>query len=86
MVNLSQFSHIKKTINYRWSLIKSYIGWVDYLGFAIFLLGVLVFINGPIPFIPDLTNAYHRIGGVLIGIGITVLIIDIAIEAIKRWV
>ncbi len=68
----------------RWGLIKSYIGWEDYLGFAILLFGVLGLFNGPIPFIPGLTNAYRRITPELIGIGITVLIIDNANEAIKR--
>ena len=65
-------------------IFKSYIGWEDYLGGAILLLGVLGLINGPIPHIPWLTNAYQRISPELIGIGITVLIIDNANEAIKR--
>ena len=61
----------------RWKLIKSYIGWEDYLGFAIFLIGVLGFIIYPLPVI-------HEMRSELVGIGITVLIIDNANEAIKR--
>ncbi len=71
-------------IRKRWGIIKSYIGWEDYLGFVILLIGVLGFFNGPIPYIPGLTDAYHKINGELLGIGITVLIIDNANDAIKR--
>ncbi len=71
------FSSRKKIIKYRWKIIKSYVGWEDYLGFAIFVIGVLGFIFDTIPFITELRAE-------LVGIGITVLIIDNANEAIKR--
>lgn len=68
----------------RWKLLKSYIGWEDYVGFAILLLGVFGFISGSIPFVQWLTPAYYEIRSELVGIGITVLIIDNANEVIKR--
>ena len=74
----------KRLIPSRWERIKSYIGWEDYLGVTILLIGVLGLINGPIPYVPGLTDAYHRISTEMLGIGITVLIIDNANEAIKR--
>ena len=74
----------KKVINYKWRRLKSYIGWEDYLGFAIFLIGVLGYFVLPIPFFPGLTMVYTEIREELIGIGIVVLIIDNANESIKR--
>lgn len=68
----------------RLNIIKSYIGWEDYLGFAILFVGILGFISGPIPYITGWTTAYYSIRAELIGIGVTVLIIDNANEAVKR--
>lgn len=64
-------------IKSRWELIRSYIGWEDYLGFTILVIGVLGFIIETFPIINELRAE-------LVGIGITVLIIDNANEAIKR--
>jgi hypothetical protein len=71
------YSSRKKIIKYRWELIKSFVGWEDYLGFAILVIGILGFIIDNIPYINELRAE-------LVGIGITVLIIDNANEAIKR--
>jgi hypothetical protein len=59
---------MKNAIKYRWKLIKSYIGWEDYLGFMILFVGILGFINSPFPFIPGWTDFYHEIRAELIGI------------------
>jgi hypothetical protein len=58
-------------------LIKSYIGWEDYLGLAIFVIGLVGEYTNLLPWIKEISPE-------LIGIGITVLIIDNANESIKR--
>ena len=60
----------------RWKIVKSYIGWEDYIAGGLILLGALGYFQGPIPFIPHLTDFYIDIRSDLIGMGITVLIID----------
>lgn len=75
---------MRNTIKTGWKNFRSYIGWEDYVGLIILILGVFGLIDGPIPYISGLTDVYHRISAELFGIGITVLIIDNANEAIKR--
>ena len=67
----------KKFIKYRWEIIKSYVGWEDVLGGAILAIGIGGFIFDTNPYINELRAE-------LVGIGIAVLIIDNANEAIKR--
>ena len=78
-----------------WKIIKRYrdkirrwwsenIGWEDYLGGFLLVIGILGFFPGSIPYIPYLTDFYHAIWPELIGIGLAVLIIDNANESIKR--
>ncbi len=68
----------------RWKLIWSYIGWEDYLGIVILVLGIAGYLLEPIMNESRFTNFYLDIRPELIGIGVTVLIIDNANEAIKR--
>jgi hypothetical protein len=74
----------RKTIRHRWKLIKSYIGWEDYIAVALVVLGALGYFHGPIPFVPNLTDFYMDNRSTLIGIGITVLIIDNLNEMYRR--
>jgi hypothetical protein len=73
-----------RTKHSRWKLIKSYIGWEDYIAASLILLGAIGYFEGPIPFIPHLTDFYVDIRSDLIGIGITVLIIDNVNEMYRR--
>lgn len=68
----------------RWELVKSYIGWEDYIAVALILLGALGYFESWISFIPYLTDFYTDIRSELIGIGITVLIIDNVNEMYRR--
>lgn len=68
----------------QWKNFISYIGWEDCLGGCIIFLGVLGSIPGPIPYINWFTEFYRGMSSELIGIGITVLIIDNANEMMKR--
>jgi hypothetical protein len=70
----------KRLINF-WQRIKSCEHKEDVVATTLFVLGILGFVPGPIPYIKFLTDAYHEIRTELIGIGITVLIIDNLIEA-----
>lgn len=76
-------------IRKRWKLIVSYTGWEDFLGFAILVIGVSGIFDYPLfgfqlPYNTGWTDFYKRIWPELISIGIAVLIIDNANEAIKR--
>jgi hypothetical protein len=59
-----------------WERIKPYIGWEDGIAIALIVLGIIGYIKGPIPFLPGWTDFYFDNRSTLIGIGITVLIID----------
>lgn len=71
-------------IQRRWTLIKSYIGWEDFIAISLILVGVLGYFQGPIAYVAHLTDFYIDIRSELIGIGITVLIIDNVIEMYRR--
>src|SRR3990172_5019937 len=75
---------VTAAIKGRLSIIWSYVGWEDYLGLAILVLGVMGFILEPIMYQSRMTSFYIEIRSELVGIGITVLIIDNANEMIRR--
>jgi hypothetical protein len=64
--------------------IGSYIGWDDLIASAILLMGFGAFFEGPIPYIPILTDVYISLGAEMVGIGMTVLIIANASEVVSR--
>lgn len=64
--------------------IWSYVGWDDYLAGFILLVGVLGFIDGPMPYVPGWDMFYEGIRYELIGIGVSVLIIANAGEVVSR--
>jgi uncharacterized protein YjbI with pentapeptide repeats len=68
----------------RWDLFKSYIGWEDFIAIGLITLGVLGFFEPFIRYVPHIADFYLDIRSELIGIGITVLIIDNVNEMYRR--
>jgi uncharacterized protein YjbI with pentapeptide repeats len=68
----------------RWQQFASYIGWEDAIAVTLILLGILGYFEGSLPYVPHLTDFYLDIRSELIGIGITVLIIDNVNEMYRR--
>jgi len=66
----------KKSKPSRWEIIKPYIGWEDGIALFAILIGVVGYIRGPIPFFPRWTDFYFDMRSTLVGLGLTVLIID----------
>lgn len=64
--------------------IQSYIGLDDWFAIIFVILGILGFINGPLPYVPVWTDIYINLRSEMIGIGVSVLIIANANEVIGR--
>ena len=75
---MSKIANIWGRIKYRWWVIKSYIGWEDYLGIGFLVVGFIGY------FFPSFSKFFYDMHSELIAIGFTVLIIDNANETIKR--
>ena len=60
--------------------LRPFLGIEDYLALIILFLGIGGFVEGPIPYIPILTEHFREMRTELIGIGITVLIIENAYQ------
>jgi hypothetical protein len=84
MIREIGMEHIQKTMPRHWKNIKSYLGWEDMIAVLLILLGVFGYFQGPVPYIPHLTDFYLDFRSDLIGIGITVLIIDNVNEMYRR--
>ncbi len=69
---------------HEWKNFKSYIGWEDYIALVAILIGGVGYIHGCIPIIPGWTDFYYDIRSTLIGLGLTVLIIDNVNEMYRR--
>jgi hypothetical protein len=54
---------IRDSVRHRLKLIKSYIGWEDYIALMLILIGAFGYLEGPIPFVPHLTDFGSNQGG-----------------------
>lgn len=68
----------------KWKSIHSYLGWEDSIAVSLIFLGVLGYVDGVVHLISYLSTFYQDIRSELIGIGITVLIIDNVNEMVRR--
>ncbi len=62
----------------------SYVGWDDYLAVLLMVIGVLGYIDGPLPYMPEWDSFYVDIRAEVLGIGLSVLIIGNAVDVISR--
>jgi len=71
---------MKKQIGSLISKLRPFIKSEDLIALILLVLGIGGFIDGPIPYIPNVTDYYKEMRTELIGIGITVLIIENALQ------